>query len=300
MATNTLIKDSETTELPGSPYVPAVSGSPATPAHCAGETITTEECVYSPAADKLGDPSILGEDGKIDGDEEGGGGAPDPGECSRAPVFLYDAAGSGEELDPSSSVILKVTGGIEEYIFSVSGTGFWFNSSHNSTEETSFTGEATLYTDGSACGTAEITVTDACGQIVTGYVRSTVGQWVLKYSTFSSTHTDDSAIITNYEIPGSLTATSHEYVNGDCKTTQTSQYNHLGTCDGDEGTCNHDVRCYCDGCSGSPSEYWGDPPALATDGTSPCADLCLIAINEGNGYCSELRAIKINAYKWEC
>jgi len=56
----------------------------------------------------------------------------------------------------------------------VSGTGFTL-------DEATTTGVANqVSADASACGTATITVTDACGNIAVGYVRCTTGTWVFK------------------------------------------------------------------------------------------------------------------------
>jgi hypothetical protein len=72
-----------------------------------------------------------------------------------------------DEIAPNSSISLNVIGGCPPYTLSVSGNGF------------SMTGN-TLFSDDTACGSATITVTDACGNNATGYVRSTSGRWVLE------------------------------------------------------------------------------------------------------------------------
>ena len=70
------------------------------------------------------------------------------------------------------------------YNWSVSGTGFHFNSASGLTTATTNADLETLqlWADGTACGSATITVTGACEDVATGYVRCTTGQWVLDQS----------------------------------------------------------------------------------------------------------------------
>jgi hypothetical protein len=78
-----------------------------------------------------------------------------------------------DEIARNSDVEIKVIGGIQPYIWSVSGNGFSLSQSQT-------TGLSnTLNADGTACGAATITVTDNDGSSVAGYVRCTVGKWVL-------------------------------------------------------------------------------------------------------------------------
>ncbi|MBA7630061.1 hypothetical protein ES703_37569 [subsurface metagenome] len=77
-----------------------------------------------------------------------------------------------ETIDPEDSIPISVTGGLGPYKWSVEGTGFSLGAP--TTED----GVNLLNSDGAACGSATITVTDACGTMVTGYVRCTAGQWV--------------------------------------------------------------------------------------------------------------------------
>ena len=79
-----------------------------------------------------------------------------------------------ETITPGTSVFLSVTGGKGPFFWSVSGTGF--SLANNGTTDLP---SNLLIADGSACGSATITVTDNCGFEVTGYVRSTVGVWCL-------------------------------------------------------------------------------------------------------------------------
>ncbi len=74
--------------------------------------------------------------------------------------------------DSSINMAIEIDNGCPPFEWTVSGEGF-------SLEE-GIDGEVILSANGSACGSAEINVTDDLGQIVTQYVRSTVGQWILK------------------------------------------------------------------------------------------------------------------------
>jgi hypothetical protein len=87
--------------------------------------------------------------------------------------LLWDPA-NPEEIGENSSVNVSVIGGVSPYKWSVNGTGFWLSS--DQTEGLS----NTLNADDIACGSATITVTDNFGDKVTGYMRCTNGQWVLK------------------------------------------------------------------------------------------------------------------------
>jgi len=57
--------------------------------------------------------------------------------------------------------------------WTISGTGFWFNSGYTVTSVYTTDNTITVYADNNACGIATVT---ACG--VTGYVRCTTGSWV--------------------------------------------------------------------------------------------------------------------------
>jgi len=76
-----------------------------------------------------------------------------------------------ETIDQDDEVAVSVDGGIGPFHWSVSGTGFSMEVSE--TQD----GVNLLVSDGSACGPASITVTDDCGQSVTGGVRCTEGSW---------------------------------------------------------------------------------------------------------------------------
>ena len=69
------------------------------------------------------------------------------------------------------------------YSWSVSGTGFHFDSASGPTTATTNADLETLqlWADGTACGPATITVTDICGGNDEEYVRCAAGKWVLQF-----------------------------------------------------------------------------------------------------------------------
>ena len=66
------------------------------------------------------------------------------------------------------------------FTWTVTGTGFHFNSQAGPTTETTEEELETLRlcTDNTACGLATITVTDKCGVVGVGYIRCTNGTWI--------------------------------------------------------------------------------------------------------------------------
>jgi len=85
-----------------------------------------------------------------------------------------------EKINRNSSVSVKVIGGWKNFSWSVSGNDFWFDSAHTITSIETDSRTVTVYAGSSACGAATITVTDSRNGSVTGYLRCTYGQWVLK------------------------------------------------------------------------------------------------------------------------
>jgi len=93
-------------------------------------------------------------------------------QCDKCGQPMKWAEDNEETIDPDDSIPISVTGGGAPYKWSVEGTGFSLGASE--TED----GVNLLNSDDTACGPATITVTDACGFDVTGYVRCTDGHWV--------------------------------------------------------------------------------------------------------------------------
>ena len=90
--------------------------------------------------------------------------------------FDYNSTGLGSVARNSSKKIY-VSGGIAPFTWSVSTPGFYFDSDRTTTEITTDSRAATIYTDGSACGTANIDVSDDCGMHTEGIMRSSAGKW---------------------------------------------------------------------------------------------------------------------------
>ena len=96
--------------------------------------------------------------------------------CPAEPGLSWDSEGSIETLARNNSGPVAVLGGRSPYSWTVSGTGF-------SIISPTVGKSTTLTADGTACGSATITDTDACGETVTGYVREpTFGNWINKTS----------------------------------------------------------------------------------------------------------------------
>ena len=90
--------------------------------------------------------------------------------CACPSDIAYDA-GNPETIAREANATITITGGCAPYTWAVAGTGFSFPPGTT----TALTN--TLSADATACGTATITVTDACGTTATGYVRCTTGEW---------------------------------------------------------------------------------------------------------------------------
>lgn len=96
------------------------------------------------------------------------------------------------EIGQNSSISLNVIGGCSPYIWSVSGTGFTL-------KETGETGPNNkLYADETACGPAEILVTDCDGNPVNGVVRCKKGYWKNIYTCPESTGIPCEVILGKY------------------------------------------------------------------------------------------------------
>lgn len=97
-------------------------------------------------------------------------------ECREEFAIAWDYDNSPETISRSTSETVYVLAGTAPYDWSVSGgSGFTLDDAQTAGLTN------TLNADASACGTAEITVVDACGYDVTGYVRCPdSGNWNAK------------------------------------------------------------------------------------------------------------------------
>jgi hypothetical protein len=105
-------------------------------------------------------------------------------DCTSCTEITWDDITSGTSVAQNDSTTIAINGGACGYYdWSVSGTGF-------SLEHTRTYGTTnTLHANGSACGAAEVTVTDACGNEVIHEVKCTSGTWLTCTPTSNLTYT---------------------------------------------------------------------------------------------------------------
>jgi len=152
--------------------------------------------------------------------------------CPPEVVMTWDAANSADTVARSASAGVAVQDGVGPYTWSVAGTGFTMQ--HAQTDGVL----NSVVADGTACGTATVTVTDYCEDTTTGYVRCTIGQWVQKSA--------GSCVV-----PGTGTFTSevdphcrYEYIIDNKNQIQWTRY--CGSCTGDgccDPYCTNDTYC---------------------------------------------------------
>ena len=190
-----------------------------------------------------------------------------------------------QEMNSGSSVDVNVIGRCGPFRWTVSGIGF-------SLAENQTQGEFnTLIADVTACGAAEIVVTDSCENEVVGYVRSTSGQWVLI--------SEGECVLPGYgySTGGHQYLTTGEYISGKGKQVET-------ICKGYKSTAFFCEDNPCDGYTGG--SFCSCPPELGQqrcldfgvmpyDGGWPCAEL-----GDGRHYvwCGCVRALQY--YEWRC
>jgi hypothetical protein len=93
-------------------------------------------------------------------------------QCQDIDPLLWDWVNSAETIGRPGSAAVYALDGKPPFTWKVSGAGFSLAASR-------ITGRAnTLIADDSSCGTANISVKDACGNTAKGAVRSTEGTWV--------------------------------------------------------------------------------------------------------------------------
>lgn len=94
--------------------------------------------------------------------------------CCDEPTYVavsFDDDNTADTIARSSSISVYIENGCPPFDWTVSGTGFTLGSAQTDERVN------TLTADGSACGSATITITDDCGNSDTGYVRCTEGTW---------------------------------------------------------------------------------------------------------------------------
>jgi hypothetical protein len=97
--------------------------------------------------------------------------------CAGVPALVWDTENSVGVLADNSSGMIAVLSAVRPVVFTIEGTGFFFDSAHKKTRITSLDGVAWVHT-GNACGAATIIADDGCST-VEGVVFSPDGQWVV-------------------------------------------------------------------------------------------------------------------------
>jgi len=95
------------------------------------------------------------------------------------PYPSWNYALSDNEIDPSGSADIHLTGGSPPYTVTVSGTDFWTDNGYTETTKVYNSMPIEVFADAAACGSCTITVVDGCGRTVEESIRCTVGGWVL-------------------------------------------------------------------------------------------------------------------------
>ena len=99
--------------------------------------------------------------------------------CEGVEPLAWDTAVSPEVMSPNSAVIIGVTGGGRYALtWTVSGHGFQFQNGSTRIVTGPIQNRIRLSALPSACGYAEITVSDGCSTVTAG-IRCTLGRWVL-------------------------------------------------------------------------------------------------------------------------
>ena len=95
--------------------------------------------------------------------------------CDGSTPLQWDSVNSVKEIANNSSGTVRVTGGNAPYTWTISGTGFSFSGGEQMV--TTSEPQVEVYADSTACGTANINVTESCST-VDGSFRSTTGVWI--------------------------------------------------------------------------------------------------------------------------
>jgi len=96
------------------------------------------------------------------------------GQCPPETSISWNDSVSSETIARSSSCTIAILDGVGPYHWEETGTDFSLTNAYTDGLVNELNAGAT------ACGSCTITVTDACGETITGWVRCTTGQWVPK------------------------------------------------------------------------------------------------------------------------
>lgn len=96
--------------------------------------------------------------------------------CGEWDELVYDDENSAEVINDDSSAAIMWEGGKPPFRIAVTGQGFYMDYQHTTKEYLQESRVAFIYTANS-CGICEITIQDACDEIVQGSIRSAEGRW---------------------------------------------------------------------------------------------------------------------------
>lgn len=96
--------------------------------------------------------------------------------CGENASMQWNADNSATDLGATATRTISILGGGGPYTWTVNGNGFYFDGAYTKKSITTVEPTTTLYTS-NACGSSEVTVTNACGITVRGEVRSINGAW---------------------------------------------------------------------------------------------------------------------------
>lgn len=130
--------------------------------------------------------------------------------CDTVSSLVWDAEESIGVITPSSSGEVVVDGGAETLSWKVRGKGFWTDPSFTQRDRTTTSRVLTIYTDATACGSAEIYVTDGCSS-VSGSVLSTQGVWFAIDPETAPGNMDATAYIGTSFVTGAAISTFEAY-----------------------------------------------------------------------------------------
>jgi len=190
-------------------------------------------------------------------------------ECDDCYPPMEWAEDNAETIDQEDQIAISVINGVGPYTWNVEGTGF-------SLETSETEGRVNLLNaDETACGSATITVLDTCGIVVTGYVRGTVGGWVLKSENVCGLE-GSGEIISSEE--GNIV---YELIEGNKKQWENDAHSLLvyGTYE--------EICAYC------RAQGYPEPTCIG-DGQVP---IPCESIGGGVGYCNNMM---LKYYEWEC
>ena len=163
--------------------------------------------------------------------------------CENVYPMTWDTDLSGTTIIQNGSCAVAILGGFGPYKWAVSGTGFSMQ-----TASTPIDGRTNvLLADGTACGVAIVTVTDNCGNTVTGDVRCTTGAWVEISENTNCVYGGEE---TSYSCRGTFVTSDHtrEGTRYKCMSTYVSYIIHSANCGDCYSPCTYGTCRTCEPC----------------------------------------------------